>query len=487
MPISWLAWRILGPRPRILISPETTWITEPVTDDGYVDYSTYILQQYGESSVPPNETAMGKLIEAELAEPQNNPVLKYVEFNTAYLCAHSKTPAELRFDAPIWTQPASRRQLRLTRPFSSFDDPFAASVIAQNRNWYEKLRGATDQPVTIALPNDQVTNVRGNLFDSDCDVYFGHRLQLRVMLNLGERRFGDAWNDIELMQRLAAREFAAPVAVGSELNASLAETTASECAAIGILHAENEIPELKEWLVTFPIERPVEQLRRRVETDFRISYLRSTQFSHSQLRPAWTTWGESDWFIRDRWHDANKDWDEMLRLMNRFINRVSMVVCPKATFHQQRCALREVADEIAFEWKKAGGSDHGISTSALHVFFKTANQLTASYRFTHIAWYLAAWEAKHGAYPTELKDVIPQTESDSRIERIFTDPFSGERFRYERRGNGFILYSVGENIEDDFGIEHSAFLPRGYKSDGNCDIRTGRTPDDIVFKWQPVN
>ena len=48
-PISWLGYQIFGPRPAIRVSYETTRITSPLTDDGYVDYAGHVLATYPHS------------------------------------------------------------------------------------------------------------------------------------------------------------------------------------------------------------------------------------------------------------------------------------------------------------------------------------------------------------------------------------------------------------------------------------------------------
>ncbi len=50
---------------------------------------------------------------------------------------------------------------------------------------------------------------------------------------------------------------------------------------------------------------------------------------------------------------------------------------------------------------------------------------------------------EHGSYPATLDELATKPPED---------PFSGEAYRYEHRGEGFILWSVGQDLEDDGGI-----------------------------------
>ncbi|MEZ6062167.1 MAG: hypothetical protein R3C19_17650 [Planctomycetaceae bacterium] len=44
-PLLRFLWIMYGPLPAIEISPETTWVTEPLTNDGYVDYLEILRQE----------------------------------------------------------------------------------------------------------------------------------------------------------------------------------------------------------------------------------------------------------------------------------------------------------------------------------------------------------------------------------------------------------------------------------------------------------
>jgi len=68
----------------------------------------------------------------------------------------------------------------------------------------------------------------------------------------------------------------------------------------------------------------------------------------------------------------------------------------------------------------------------------------------------------HGVYPATLDEL--QATLDHKLP---IDPFSGEAYRYERRGEGFILWSIGQDLEDDGGIPPK---PRSDLKWGEADI-----------------
>ncbi|MBS3734657.1 MAG: hypothetical protein KGY99_07000 [Phycisphaerae bacterium] len=61
---------------------------------------------------------------------------------------------------------------------------------------------------------------------------------------------------------------------------------------------------------------------------------------------------------------------------------------------------------------------------------------------------LAAYHAETGAYPDKLAALTP-----TYLQAVPTDPFTGEPLIYKRTDAGYVLYSVGENLDDDGGID----------------------------------
>src|SRR5690348_1098118 len=50
-------FELFGPSPRVYVSPQTTFITEPLTADGSPDYTKYILNLYRDGVTPENNAA----------------------------------------------------------------------------------------------------------------------------------------------------------------------------------------------------------------------------------------------------------------------------------------------------------------------------------------------------------------------------------------------------------------------------------------------
>jgi hypothetical protein len=63
-----------------------------------------------------------------------------------------------------------------------------------------------------------------------------------------------------------------------------------------------------------------------------------------------------------------------------------------------------------------------------------------------LAFALAEYRADHGSYPVKLADLSPKY-----VAKMPKDLFNDAELHYRLEGNGYLLYSVGANGEDDGG------------------------------------
>ncbi len=82
--------------------------------------------------------------------------------------------------------------------------------------------------------------------------------------------------------------------------------------------------------------------------------------------------------------------------------------------------------------------------------FSRAGNLQANARITRTGLALLRHKAALGAYPAALAEIDPQFLSE-----IPLDPFTGQPLVYRPEGDGFLLYSFGENLADDGGTEET--------------------------------
>lgn len=74
---------------------------------------------------------------------------------------------------------------------------------------------------------------------------------------------------------------------------------------------------------------------------------------------------------------------------------------------------------------------------------------------------LESYYNKNKMYPGKLSDLVPDY-----LAYVPNDPFSGDKaFIYQRRGKGWLMYSIGSDLKDDFALQNSYLSP-----DGSGDI-----------------
>jgi hypothetical protein len=172
-------------------------------------------------------------------------------------------------------------------------------------------------------------------------------------------------------------------------------------------------------------------------------------------------------------HSAT-DWDIPLRLGNEYFDRLAAAARepnPQARSAQlaeierelkgsraEVVALPEVGD--LFHMREEMGDRMGrilIATllPGLEGALNAEQRGAALISLTRLAMSLAAYRADQGAYPEQLGELAPKY-----IDPLPTDPGSGGAFHYRRTDDGYELYGVGLNAQDEQG--HGANeQPRG--------------------------
>jgi len=105
-----------------------------------------------------------------------------------------------------------------------------------------------------------------------------------------------------------------------------------------------------------------------------------------------------------------------------------------------------------------------VVTRLLTAVFSKATQrrdwAVANIGLCRVVLALKAYKYKHGAYPQSLRQL-----QETLHWELPEDPFSGTDFIYQRHGEGFMLYSIGQDLDDDGGIP-----PEEPRSWGEGDI-----------------
>lgn len=105
--------------------------------------------------------------------------------------------------------------------------------------------------------------------------------------------------------------------------------------------------------------------------------------------------------------------------------------------------------------KMMGGVLTALLLPAISAVDKAHNRSVQNRENLLLAYALADWKARHDSYPEKLDQLVPDF-----VSKPPTDAFTGKPLTYRREGDGFILYSVGVNDQDDNGQSYDDD-PRG--------------------------
>lgn len=139
-----------------------------------------------------------------------------------------------------------------------------------------------------------------------------------------------------------------------------------------------------------------------------------------------------------------------LTAMMRFV-RVAEKPFPGrlAASREARAWLDEQESEKLFGFSSV--PKHPIShllLGALHRAFVEEGAGSVQLRAARVGLTIELFRLKHGKLPAKLSDLVPEY-----IKAIPADPFDGKPLRFKKLDKGYVLYSVGENGEDDGGSD----------------------------------
>lgn len=161
-----------------------------------------------------------------------------------------------------------------------------------------------------------------------------------------------------------------------------------------------------------------------------------------------------------------------------------------ATLDAFERVYREMADQLRVGYPDVRASDMDATqlndlhasplTELLMPSFSRVLVLRArnetTFRATQLTYAVHLFHSQNGRWPKSINDLASLNNLPREaLDEMRTDPFSGRDFGYQLDADGPVIYSVGENAEDDGGVH----APRW--GDGEKDENAS---DDFVF-WPP--
>lgn len=496
------------PRVKVTISRETTYITGPLRKDGYVDYVAALNERCRQGVTPENNAAVLFWKAAGPAEipkanrerffkmlgtpplPEQGDYFVPLDAYVKRLQDAGKLPASQPGKEAMEAFLKQESQA-IERPWSRKEFPVLADWLAANEKPLAILAEACKCPrcydpvaggdmISAAFPTLQ--QYRG----------FARVLVIRAMLRLDEGNVEQGWEDLLNCHRLARLVGQRPMLVDALVAMAIegmacsgdrtflqhARLTAAQ--AVKMRNDLGNLPPLVDLAAAFDLGE------RFLSLDFVSTGARQglAEFTYLLTMKGGGTWIKK---LVDSLGDAMIDWDEILRIDNSWCDRF-VAAYRKPTRADRKEAIRKIDQEArklaeaarnvkSFAWSALANPRRATSQQlgrvlvsvflpAISAVADADDRAVMRFDLVKLAFALAAYRADHGAYPAKLTDLVPKY-----VAQVPKDIFVDADLHYRRKGDGYLLYSVGVNGKDDGG--------RGYEDqtvDEPCDDLVVRMP-----------
>ncbi len=520
----WFCYQLFGPNPTIVVSKETTFITEPLRADGLPDYEAYILQQASEGVTPANNAAvlswqamwpgemggqreywiplcdalgMEKVPSAKegLVAPSSQSVREQIALELALQL--SKQAADDASKDDLFSE-AEQQSLRDgyaheligeagSRPWTSEQIPALAQWVAHNEKPLDLLVEASKRP--------RYYSPSPNMLDGSNDMLFAmllpdvqmmrtalRALQVRAMWHLGEGRSVEAWQDLLACHRLARLTSENFTLVGQLVGMAIEGVSCTGTSQF-LHHADLDAEAARQILAELQKLGPASACTRSIDQGERLFYLDTVMHLATEKEDGLASVVEdlgipSEWGVVFR---ARIDWNTLLRKGNVWYD--ALVAAAKLPSREKRNAAFDRIDEklgqissrsnrpsawvgsvLSSKRRTEMASDILLSLilPATSAAFNAEDRTSTQLELTRLAAALAVYRAEQGAYPEQLAELVPGV-----LPKLPVDLYSGHlhldrSFLYERKDDGgFLLYSVFENGIDDGGDSMSGEVVDG--------------------------
>jgi hypothetical protein len=495
--IAFLLWGLFGPEPAIRVSRETTFLTEPLAADGLPDYPAAVLAMAGPAP-PPEENAAVALL--KVCWPMGIEAADLPAVCAALGIPHAPPADPLREPHEDSASKVTREAFDTSteRPWKSHHFPELAAWLSETEDTIDALGEASERP-RYWLPSPTLlggsSTMLLNLAFPDVlamrDV--GRILMSRAMWHGSERRVSEAWRDARAMLRLSrllssqqdGRQFLMKWLVASRM-----EQAAHDVLVHAVLPCAPGTPGLLD-----EIREEIDELEHssivadcvRLERLGAIDCLLSIGPRNRGGRAAGIAHA----------HDLDElglllstslDWNVVLKQVNQHYDSIEAALRTPDRALQQ-ATLKSHDDALLAEAKSWSRMDsipmlvfnrgsrsvacarHAnlLLTPAFSACVVAEHRSRARLVLSRTAIALATWRSDQSdedhPYPEQLADLVPRY-----LAAVPVDPFSSKSLVYERRGDGYVLASVGVNAVFDGGDDEDGWIIDGEWRDHSRDV-----------------
>jgi hypothetical protein len=466
-----------APRFKPLVSKETTYLTEPLTADGRVDYVAALNVRYGQNIKPQDNAAIALW---QLSPEEITPEFKEKFYQLVGRLPPDKDGPKLkelnRFDpfdeqsVRMHEELVDQFRVSQTRPWSAAEFPRIAAYLRKNNRALAIASEASQLPGWFLpmIPGKAGTVLSRQMTGVAVGREVARLLVSRAMLRLHDHKFNAAWNDL-----LAAIRLARLHSHGVEYIEFVLSTAMEGMAIQGF----------KQYLQHAPLshKESVASQNELANLKQRCSYVENCVLTMrlSMLDSITNELACGDIHNTLRQLDASPvmfavaqdiDWNETLRECNRWFDRYAAVLqndrlrdrlAARKDFSQQMTLL-ETKQKNPLKLLEELGKSHDLPQTKgklmaeflLPIFLYeladapagSDDKIRQEFDLLLLGFRLAAYRADQGNYPNSLADLMA---ADSQA--IPIDRFTGNDLTYRTANGGYLLYSFGPNGEDNGG------------------------------------
>ncbi len=486
-------WRARGgAQPAITISPETTRLTEPLLPNGYVDYLSAINAELSQGVTPENNAAVELLyatgpssipgsidieyfrrLGVDRPSSQGDYLRPLEQFEQSLTDTTNAGALPRPGQAGLHKAPFAERELEsaVQRPWTSGEFPRVSACLTANAGPLKRVEAASAKSrwyTPMVSDNGRLFNVMLPQTQDARNV--AKVLTARAMLRLGEGDAEAAWQDLLGCHRLArlassgATMIEKTIAIAMDDAACLGDQAVAQYGKL----APGRLVAMQGELAKLP---PIQPMVNSVDRFDRHAFLSTCADLARQGTSALSPTGRSSDDAVEQTIEAlmgyATDWDIPLRMGNSYFDEmVEIAKTPDAAtrsflfaslYDQLEAMSQEKPETPKFsdplQVREHMGTQMGrMLVSRLLPDVRTAVEgelrNAAMLAATRLSFLLAAYRAKHGRYPTELADLVPEF-----VDALPSVPGLDGGYAYESLESGFRLlhYASMESGEQ----EHS--------------------------------
>ncbi len=467
----------------VTISKETTFFTKPLTDSGFLDYPRAINERLGQGVTPQNNANV--LFWQALGPTPSNTVMPAQFFESLGIASPPKQgdyflelmeyldPQRLGIDreAQIINQQgqASARPWK-TGQFPQImawiqanEKPLVLVVAGTKREKYFSPLGITDGQTAVAgtlistlLPSVQQAR------------NFARALTARAMWHTGEGRHAEAWQDLLAVHRLGRLIGQGPTIVEALVGIAI-DGMVTEADLAFVERTQPDARLARKYLADLAALPALPNMADRIDLTERCIFLDLTQML---TREGGADLGqlvgrdENVAGVLSKLATSVIDWNITMQTGNAWYDRLTGAM-RIADRQKRKLAFAKIDQDLKSLSGKAKGFTQGLSLllATNKTRGKTMGEILVAlllpaaantqqaedrglqrHAMLKIAIALAGYRTQHGSYPESLNPLAPGL-----LKQIPLDLFSGKSLTYSRTKDGYLLYSIGPNEQDEGG------------------------------------